>query len=79
MVNVWDRPPAYYGLKGRDTIHTLHTVLVHKGTRDTAASELATQAKPKVKDKKQPSINYSTNYNFTLHLFSYILCTAHTC
>ena len=21
MVNVWDRPPAYYGLKGRDTIH----------------------------------------------------------
>ena len=23
LVNVWDRPPAYYGLKGRDTIHTI--------------------------------------------------------
>ena len=21
LVNVWDRPPAYHGLKGRDTIH----------------------------------------------------------
>ena len=29
MVNVWDRPPTYYGLKGRDTIHTVHTAVRH--------------------------------------------------
>ena len=25
LVNVWDRPPAYYGLKGRDTIQQYST------------------------------------------------------
>ena len=33
LVNVWDRPPAYYGLKGRDTIHSDLILPIIMGSR----------------------------------------------
>ena len=35
LVNVWDRPPAYYGLKGGDTIHTTGMIPQPSSTRLT--------------------------------------------